>query len=117
MAEVKYKEYTEEEDRIYNEAIKNLMESLRNGMSVEDAFKLVTIEDEQLKAFIRDDAIKITIAERYFGQGLPLEYLSESLGIPIPQLQKAVREMLEDVGHSSAEYFRLTHGDGAFGNA
>jgi hypothetical protein len=117
MTEVKYKEYSEEEDRIYKEAMTNLMGSIRNGMSVEDAFALVKIEDEELKAFIRDDAIKIIIAERYFLQGVDLQQISERLGVPMPQIIQAVREMLEDVGYSSAEYFRLTHGDGALGNA
>lgn len=117
MADVRYKEYSEEEDKIYTYAITRVLESIRNGMTMEEASLSVDVKEEELKSYIMDDALKVAIAERYFGQGVALEQLSETLKVPVSKLQQALREMLEDVGHTSSEYYRMTHGDGACGNA
>ncbi len=117
MAEVKYKEYSEEEDRIYCDAIAKVRECLACGATMEEACEALGPIEEQLRGFIEDDALKIAIAEMYFSQGLALDILSDRLRVPLDKLQKALGEMLEDVGQSSSEYYRMTHGEGSFGNA
>lgn len=117
MAKVRYKEYSEQEDKIYEEAIAKARENIKNGMGLEDAFQGIEIEDEELRGYIMDDALKIAIAEMYFGQGMSIEDLSHRLNVSVTKLHTAIREMLEDIGHSSVELLKMTYGEGGFGNA
>jgi len=117
LADVKYKNYSEEEDKVYMETMDKVRELLKAGKSLEEAFISVKINNEELKSFIYDDALKIVIAERHFAKGTSLEEVADSLKVPITSIYKAINEMLEDVGHTSAEYYKQTIGQGNFGTA
>lgn len=92
-----FKEYSEEESRIYEKAIKEIMENFKNGMPFQDAVDKVELEDQQLKALIEDDALKILIAELAYVAKIPFEELAEILKLPIERIRTANLEMLEDV--------------------
>jgi hypothetical protein len=112
-----YKEYTEEESRIYNEAMDSIMEGLQNGLSFADACGRMQIEDKRLKEFIMDDALKIVIADMHFNKGLPLEHISSILNIPLDVMKRAQMEMLEDIEISTTEVYKSLHPDSPIGNA
>jgi hypothetical protein len=112
-----YKEYTEAENRIYNEAMDRIMEELQNGSSFADACGCVNVEDEGLREFIMDDALKIMIADIHFNKGLSLEHISSVLNIPLDMVERAQAEMLEDVEISTTEVYKSVHPDSPIGNA
>jgi len=112
-----YKEYTEEESRIYNEAMDSIMEGLQKGLSFAEACGCLDIEDEGLKEFIRDDALKIMIADIHYNKGLPLEHVSSRLNVPLDIVEKAHGEMLEDIEISSSQAYTSFHPDHPSGNA
>lgn len=117
MPNIKYKEYTNEETKIYEENVEKIRRCIREGMTFKEASDTIDISDDSLKGFILDDALKITIAEQHFVLGVPLSKVSEFLGVDLNTVQKARLEMLEDIGHNSAEYHKMTQGSNAVGNA
>ena len=112
-----YKEYSEEETRIYYEAMDKIMAALANGSKFEEACNAAVIEDEQLKAFIADDALKISIADLVYKKGLSLEQVAETLQVSIDKVGKARAEMLEDVEISVSEAYKMSKTSGPVGHA
>ncbi len=111
MKEIKYKEYTSEENVIYYDSIGKILTSLRNGSSFKEACSGVEILDPSLKNFIYDDAIKVMIAELHYRDGLPLDEVAKRLDISVVKISYASLEMLEDAEISSSEAFRQNNPD------
>ena len=117
MEDFRYKEYTEEESRIYHDAMDRIMEALHNGMNFRDACGTADVGDEELKRFIEDDALKIMIADMHFKKGASFEEVADALKVPVDIIIKANAEMLEDISISTAEVFKAANPDAQFGNA
>jgi len=117
MSDVQYKEYSPEEDRIYTEAIAKIREGMKNGLSFDKACDSISVENEELKSFILDDALKIMIAELHYGKGMSLEDVGKMLNVTMARLSKASLEMLEDAGISAAKKYREEAPTGPSGNA
>lgn len=105
MTKPQYKQYTPEEDRIYEETIAIILQSLKNGLNFKEACSMIRVEDHDLKRFIIDDALKIMIAEMHYSKGLSLQQVSDALNVPIRTIGIANMEMLEDVGITSANFY------------
>ncbi|BCB95799.1 hypothetical protein JZK55_07210 [Dissulfurispira thermophila] len=116
MADFVYKEYSEEEDRIYNEAIAKIREAIKNGLNFNEACSIINVDNE-LKKFIVDDALKIMIAEMHYANGMSLKQVADALKIPIRAVDIANMEMLEDVGITAAEIYRKSNPGSPMGNA
>jgi len=106
MVDVKYKEYSPNEDRIYNESIARIREGMKNGLQFGEACQSIDVADEELKGFILDDALKIMIAELHYGKGMTLEEVSSYLNVPMARISVSSLEMLEDAGITAAELNR-----------
>jgi hypothetical protein len=117
MENFTYKEYTEEESRIYNEAMDSIMEGLQDGLNFADACGRLEIGDKRLREYIVDDALKIMIADIHFNKGLPLEHISSEFKVPADVVMRAHSEMLEDVEISTTQVYRSVHPDSPIGNA
>ncbi|MCC6347086.1 MAG: hypothetical protein IT388_07870 [Nitrospirales bacterium] len=117
MADIRYKQYTEEESRIYDAAIARIREGMKNGLSFPEACASIAVEDAELKRLILDDALKIMIAEMHFGRELLLPQVAGILKVPLDRVTVAVAEMLDDVGITAAEQYRKENPDASFGNA
>ncbi|HEX8948934.1 MAG TPA: hypothetical protein VF790_08245 [Dissulfurispiraceae bacterium] len=117
MSDLKYKEYSEEESRIYNEAIAKIRSGLENGLSFHEACSAVDIKDGALRKFIEDDALKVTIAELHYGKKQLLQQVADTLKLPLKKINAAHLEMLEDAGITAAEFYKKTDPGGPVGNA
>jgi hypothetical protein len=117
MGNVKYKQYSPEEDRIYSESIAAIREGMKNGLTFDKACDAIVVENEELKEFILDDALKIMIAELHYGKGMSLEDVAKTLNVPMGKISVASLEMLEDAGIAAAEKHRQTQPTGPTGNA
>jgi hypothetical protein len=106
MEEFLYKEYTEEESRIYHESMQKIMEGLRSGLPFSEACSAAAVPDEKLRSFIEDDALKILIADMHYTKCVPLEQIAQELDIQLAMLTKANAEMLQDIEISSTEIYR-----------
>ena len=99
----RYKEFTEEEDRIYRKYIGIIRSNISNGVKFDLACELVSVEDRELKAVIINDALKIEIAELHYGKRIPLNEVSKKLGVSMERLLQANNEMVEDVMNTANE--------------
>jgi hypothetical protein len=117
MEDFQYKQYTEEESRVYNEAMDAIMGGLKNGLSFHEACSSVEVPDEDLKNFILDDALKIMIADMHYIKSLSLRDISESLRLPVERIEKANQEMLEDISVTNEQVFKIMNDGTQCGNA
>lgn len=117
MENLKYKEYTEEENLIYNEAILKIKEGLKNGLNFNEACSVVNIEDAELKRLIVDDALKIMIADMHYAKGMTFKQVADTLQVPIRAVDSANNEMLEDAGISAADIYKASNHGNPIGNA
>jgi hypothetical protein len=117
MGDFQYKEYTEEESRIYNEALNNIMASLQKGLSFDEACADVDITDSELKGFVMDDALKVLIADIHYAKKLPLEHVADTFKVSMDIINKANMEMMQDVEIATSEVYKTKHSEGHIGNA
>jgi hypothetical protein len=95
--EINYKNFNEEEDKIYKKYIGMIRSSISNGVKFDVACDFVTVEDVELRNVIIADVLKIEIAEMHYGKGLSLLDVSKKLGVSMDRLLKANDEMMEDI--------------------
>ncbi|MFA4918075.1 MAG: hypothetical protein WC581_02350 [Thermodesulfovibrionales bacterium] len=117
MGDFKYKEYTAEESKIYDEAILKIIEGFKNGLSFNEACSAVKVEDKELKGFIEDDALKVIIADMHYAKGISLPEVADALKVSIETTNKASLEMLEDVEIATIEGLKQIKHDKPTGNA
>ncbi|HHW20324.1 MAG TPA: hypothetical protein PKZ17_01195 [Thermodesulfovibrio thiophilus] len=92
-----FKEYSDEDNKIYEDVMKKIMQNIKNGMSFREAVDSIDIKDNELKGFIEDDALKILIAELCYVSKIPFEELADMLKLPLDTIRTANLEMLEDI--------------------
>ncbi len=105
MPEFEFKQFTPEEDKIYEEAISKFRSALDSGKSLREAYASYTIEDEDLGSVIRADFLKIIIAERHFAKGQTLQDLAGALSVSVDLVQDTKNRMLQEAGISAANQF------------
>ena len=105
MPEFEFKQFTPEEDKIYEEAINKFRSILEAGKSLREVYESYPIADKELENLIRADFLKIVIAERHFGMGQTLADLAGALSVPVDLLQDTKNRMLQEAGVSAANQF------------
>jgi len=105
MPEFEFKQFTPEEDKIYEDAISKFRAALDSGKSLREAYASYTIEDEDLGNVIRADFLKIIIAERHFAKGQTLQDLAGVLSVSVDLVQDTKNRMLQEAGVSAASQF------------
>jgi len=85
------------DDLIYKTSIEIIRKNIENGQTFDLACESLSINDENLKKAIIDDALKIEIAEMHYGKNIPLIEISRKLDVSMERLLKANNEMLDDV--------------------
>lgn len=117
MSGFKYKEYTEEETEIYNQAFAKIKSGLENGLSFHEACSAIDVKDGELRDFIIDDALKTAIADMHYARGFLLQQVADKLKVPLKKINSANMEMLEDAGIAAAEVYKKSNPGGPIGNA
>lgn len=105
MPEFEIKQFTPEENRIYEEAVNSYRSAVAGGKKLKEAFETYIIKDEELRSFVQVDFLKILIAERHFGGREPLDSLAKALDIPMDLAQQTLARMLQEVGVTAADQF------------
>jgi hypothetical protein len=111
MPEVSFKEYTPEEDRIYEEAVKKYREALGAGKKLKEVYDSYSITDTELRSIIQADFLKILIAERHFSKRETLESVAADLGVPLHLVKDTFARMLQEVGITAANQFGQQFGE------
>jgi DnaJ-domain-containing protein 1 len=105
MPEFSFKEFTPEENRIYEEAVNSFREAVASGKTLQQAYESYAIEDPELKSMIQADFLKIMIAERHFEKRQSLEDVAKGLAVAVDLVKKTHARMLQEVGVSAASQF------------
>lgn len=98
-----YKNFSEEESRIYRENIEMIRSNIGDGVKFDLACEFIAVDDKELKDMIIDDALKIEIAELHYGKRIPLIDISKKLGVGMERLLKANNEMMEDIVNTAQD--------------
>jgi hypothetical protein len=117
MDDIRYKEYTEEENAIYNDAMDRIMAALKDGKKFDDACSAVHVENKELKRYIEDDALKIMIADMHFIKGCSLEEVADTLVVSIEAINRANAEMMQDIETTAIEAYKTANPDSPVGSA
>jgi len=99
-------DFSEEEDRIYNEAVETIRSALAEGLGFDAACGRVTVGSADLRRTIFDDYLKITLAEEHFNKQRSVEDVAADLRVDPARLLRARAEMIEEVRESSLEAWR-----------
>ncbi|MDP2168508.1 MAG: hypothetical protein Q8J64_09290 [Thermodesulfovibrionales bacterium] len=102
--------YETEEDKVYEEAVKKIKDAVRQGMSFEQAGELIGVEDEKLKESVLDDSLKVLIAEMHLIGRRKLAEVAKALKLPVEKVEKAKKEMLEDIEQSAVDAYKSETG-------
>jgi len=92
-----YREFTKEEEKIYDREIKRLQKLIADGATYGDACKTITLDDPEMRQIITDDLLKVVIAELHYSKGKSFEQIAQSLSVAVSDIQKMHRIMIEDV--------------------
>lgn len=101
-------------DRLYEQAFARIRAGLAQGLGFDAACGGIDVPDAELRRAIIDDMLKVLIAEVHFAKQASLEDLGQTLKIPVDRLEKAKKEMFEDVENRSIEAY---HQNGNGGTA
>jgi len=111
MPEFSFKEFTPEEDKIYEEAVNKFREAITAGQTLRQAYGSYSIADKELMALIQADFLKIMIAERHFAQRQSLEEVAKALDVPLDLIKKTHARMLQEVGVTASKQFGKEFGE------
>ncbi|MBF0179119.1 MAG: hypothetical protein HQM03_03720 [Magnetococcales bacterium] len=100
--------FSEEQDRIHDQAMRTLEESLTRGDSWSAACGKLKVADAGFKEIILADFLKVMLAERHFQGGERLKQIARELAIPLNQLVTLKETMIREVAESTQRVYRLS---------
>jgi len=110
MPEFLFKEFTPEEDKIYEEAVNTYRAALAAGKTLRQAYEGHRIADKELETVIQADFLKIMIADLHFGKGKSLAEVAVALSVPNDLVQDTKNRMLQEAGVTAGNEFGKTYG-------
>ena len=97
----RYKQFTAEEEKIYDKAMEEIKELIDAGHTMDEACDKVDLKNEELRDFIREDYLKVLIADLHYSKRKSFEEIAEIIHVELSRVQQAHREMVEDVKQAS----------------
>jgi hypothetical protein len=102
-----YKHFTPEEEKIYDRAMAEIKEKMdAAGYTLDEACNEIDLEDEELRHFIKEDYLKMLIADLHYSKRKSFEEIAELVSVDLERVQQAHREMVEDVKQASIAAYR-----------
>jgi hypothetical protein len=111
MPEFEFKQFTPEEDKIYEEAVNKFREVIAAGKSLKEAYESYSVADKELEAVIHADFLKIMIAELHFGKGKTVTETARALSVSTDLIDDTRKRMLQEAGVTAANEFGKEYGD------
>ena len=105
MPEFSFKEFTPEENKIYEEAVNTFREAITAGKTLRQAYESYSIDDKELASLIQADFLKIMIAERHFAQRQSLDDVAKALEVSLDLVRDTRQRMLQEVGVTATNQF------------
>jgi hypothetical protein len=92
-----YGQFTANMHREYEQAVKKMREELSQGRTYDHACDTLVEVSQEIKAFVREDFLKIIIAEEHFGAGIEISDIALLLELPYEKVESAKLALLNDM--------------------
>jgi hypothetical protein len=102
--------YDNAENRAYEEAVNSVKAAVEAGVAFDEAASKVSLKDESLREAAISDALKVLIAEMHFMKKLPVGEVADRLKLPLERVERARREMIEEVEAAAIEKYKQSLG-------
>ncbi len=95
------------DDHLFEEAVSRMRHEVAQGKTFEEACEALSKIDKNLRPLIRDDALKIIVAEKHFGQGISIDDVALFLDLPYEKVEASRSRILQEFN----EFFSSTESD------
>ena len=92
-----YGQFTALMHREYEEAVKKMRKELSRGGTYDHACEALDDISQEIKTFVREDFLKIIIAEEHFGAGIKLCDIALFLELPQEKVEATLLALLRDM--------------------
>ncbi len=89
---------------IYEKAVKRIRHELAHGRTYDQACDTLTDLDHEMRTFIKEDFLKILIAEEHFGAGQEIPDMALVLGLPCEKIEASMLDLLHDMVYESSQF-------------
>ena len=98
-----YGQFTAVMHREYERAVKKMREELSQGRTYDHACNTMVDISQEIQSFVKEDFLKIIIAEEHFGGGIEISDIALLLDLPYEKVESARLALLNDM-RREAEY-------------
>ncbi len=88
--------------REYERAVKKIREELSQGRTYDHACDALTDISQEIQTFVKEDFLKIIIAEEHFGAGMEISDIALFLELPYKKVESARMALLNDMMREAA---------------
>lgn len=99
----KYAQFSEIMHKQYEQAVKKMREEISRGKTYEQACANLPGAGPEIRRFIREDFLRIIIAEEHFGAGIEIADIALFLDLPYEKVEAAKQALIDDM-KLEAEY-------------
>ncbi len=90
-------QFTTAMHREYEWAVKKMREELSQGRTYDHAWDTLADISQEIKAFVKEDFLKILIAEEHFGAGIEISDIALLLELPYEKVESARLTLINDM--------------------
>jgi len=99
-----YVQFTAVMHREYERAVKKMRDELSQGRTYDHACIAMADISQEIRTFVKEDLLKIIIAEEHFGGGIEISDIALLLALPYEKVESARLALLRDMMRE-AEYY------------
>lgn len=99
-----YVQFTAIMHREYERAVKKMREELSLGRTYDHACDTLADISPEIQAFIKEDFLKIIIAEEHFGAGIAISDIALLLELPYEKVESARLTLLKDMAQEAQRH-------------
>ncbi|MHB1184507.1 MAG: hypothetical protein ACYC6S_08360 [Desulfobulbia bacterium] len=96
-----YGQFTAIMHREYERAVKKIREELSQGRTYDHACDTLNDISPEIRTFVKEDFLKIIIAEEHFGAGIDISDIAMFLELPYEKVQSARQTLLNDMARET----------------
>jgi len=90
--------------REYERAVKKIRAELSLGRTYDHACDTLTDISQEMQTFVKEDFLKIIIAEEHFGAGIDISDIALLLELPYEKIESARLALLNDMQQEAADH-------------
>jgi hypothetical protein len=83
------------EDNKYEDAMRQVRNSVEQGLPFDQACSLITVENIEVREMVINNSLRLLIAEMHYKNGMPLKQLAMKLRLSLSRLMNAKESMKE----------------------